>query len=567
MSESQKTSEATLMENISKFCHAGGAVIHVRSREPQRAMLALRKNLVATQDVAVTEWDVTNGFRMFTTENYSDLLKPGMNPSNPEDFFTALSEPLRQYRTSTSAVNAHPEQIHYFIYLDPHPFIKDNPMAAALIHQYAAALVATNICMIFVTPEVTIPDIAPGTLLVTDMPTPTHIELREMAENAMSDVMDTSASYFPDGHDLTDADFDTIANLGLGLTAFEFETHMSLSIIAAQNDKSKSVGMSYLTEGISAGKTEVIKQSEILTLLRPQGIEAVAGMSALKAWLLKRAGCYSEEAREFGIETPKGMVLVGVPGTGKSLVAKVTASSLGLPLVRLDMGAVFSKYVGDSESRMRNALKMIEGMAPCVVFIDEIDKGLGGTGGASGDGGIATRVLGIYLTWLQECKAPVFNVVTANRVAGLPPELLRQGRFDKIWSLGLPNRLDRREALQVHLSLRDRDISMFKEADLAEFDANSENYVPAEIEAAVKDALILAFHDKSKDVKMSHIVAALRNMVPMSKSNKAAIDAILEWAANNATPVSGDEASASLDRPATGQRLLRRMRNAPNSQE
>jgi SpoVK/Ycf46/Vps4 family AAA+-type ATPase len=189
---------------------------------------------------------------------------------------------------------------------------------------------------------------------------------------------------------------------------------------------------------------------------------------------------------------------------------------------------------------------MIEGMAPVALFVDEIDKGLGGAGGG-GDSGTSSRVLGSFLTWLQECKAPVFTVVTANRVDGLPPELLRRGRFDQVFSVGMPGAEARREVLEIHLRKRNRNIAQFKEEDLLRFDKASMNYVPAEIESAVKDAIIAAFNGgvKSTKLSMNHIVSALEEMVPMSKSHKATVDRIIEWARDHATPVDYEESASA----------------------
>lgn len=227
-----------------------------------------------------------------------------------------------------------------------------------------------------------------------------------------------------------------------------------------------------------------------------------------------------------------------VHNCGKSLVAKATASVLGVPLIKLDFARVFSKYVGDSERQIREALKMVESMAPVCCLIDEIDKGLGGAGG-SGDSGTSSRVLGTFLTWLQDCKAPVFCVVSANRIEGLPPELLRKGRFDKIWSVAMPDPDERRDVLEIHLRKRNRSIEEFTEPELDEFLLASEGYIPAEIEAAVKDALVGAFSDPSAEgLEMRHLIAALKDMVPLSRSHKENIEKILNWARENATPVS-----------------------------
>jgi SpoVK/Ycf46/Vps4 family AAA+-type ATPase len=262
-------------------------------------------------------------------------------------------------------------------------------------------------------------------------------------------------------------------------------------------------------------------------------------MENLKDWIRKRSRCYSDEAREFGVEPPKGIVFVGVPGSGKSLAAKAIASSLGIPLVRLDFGRVFNSLVGASEQRMRTALKMVESMAPVVLFADEIDKGLGGIGGSS-DGGTSNRVLGSFLSWLQDCEYPVFTMVTANNVDGLPPELLRRGRFDAIFASDLPTPRERREVLRIHLKLRGRDIDDFEDDEIQKVVDASNKYVPAEIESAVKDALVNAF-DAEEEMSMKHIVEALTVMVPLSKAFEQQIAKMSDWSKNNATPASAQE--------------------------
>jgi SpoVK/Ycf46/Vps4 family AAA+-type ATPase len=261
-------------------------------------------------------------------------------------------------------------------------------------------------------------------------------------------------------------------------------------------------------------------------------------MERLKEWLTLRADCYTEEAANFGIEPPKGLVLVGIPGSGKSLAAKASASCLGVPLLRLDMGRVFGKYMGESESRLRDTLRLVERMAPCVLFVDEVDKGLGGiSGGEGGDGGTSKRVLGTYLTWLQELTAPVFNIVTANRVNGLPAELLRRGRFDQVFSVVYPNAAERREVLSIHLRKRGHDIDSLDGARVEEFISMSVNYSPAEIESAVKDALILAY-SSAQSLTANHLIDAIRDIIPLYKSAESQIASILSWAEQNAVPVS-----------------------------
>lgn len=527
-----ENSETALMESIHRLSDAGGSVIHVRTREPLRAALVLRKHLIGSS-YPYKEWDVVNGVRVFTRENFTEHRIPGTEM----DFLQALMTPLQELRSPTSAINAAPDKVHYFVYVDPHPYIENNPVVTELLQQYAAILPTTNVCTILVTPDTKLSGIPVGTVLVTDLPTPTSEELSATAQRLINDAAKDKKT-FPQGSKVGKDDIVKIANMGLGLSLFEFETYVAISIIEAGEDGENSITSARVLDGVAKGKTAIVRQSEILELTHSEDIDNVGGMGKLKEWIGARSKCYSQDAIDFGIEPPKGMVLVGVPGTGKSLVAKVTASVLDVPLVKLDFGRVFSKYVGDSESRVREALKMVEGMAPVVLFVDEIDKGLGGAGGG-GDSGTSSRVLGSFLTWLQECSAPVFVVVTANRVDGLPPELLRRGRFDQIWSVTMPDADERKEVFGIHLRLRGRSIEDFEDEDIAEFLRESEGYVPAEIESAVKEGLINAFGDlDAQGLEMRHIIAALKDMVPMSKSHKANIDAIVAWAKDNATPVS-----------------------------
>ena len=247
-----------------------------------------------------------------------------------------------------------------------------------------------------------------------------------------------------------------------------------------------------------------------------------------------------------------------VHNTGKSLIAKAISSELGVPLVRLDFGRVFNSLVGASEQRMRTALKMVENMSPCVLFCDEIDKGLGGIGG-SGDSGTSNRVLGSFLTWLQDCKHPVFVMVTANNVTGLPPEMLRRGRFDAIFSTSMPTAAERREVLRIHLKLRDRSIKDFPEDEVQEVVSLSEGYVPAEIESAVKDALVDAF-SSDEEMDMGHVKKALQSMVPLSKAFAAKIQEMNEWAKANATPAGRDTSTESSARLVNARRVSTRKR-------
>src|SRR5213075_3107882 len=222
-------------------------------------------------------------------------------------------------------------------------------------------------------------------------------------------------------------------------------------------------------------------------------LDTVGGLDSLKRWLSDRSSAFGEPARKFGLPPPKGLLLLGVQGCGKSLTAKAIANFWALPLVRLDMGRIFGSYIGSSEENLRRAIRVAESVAPAVLWVDEIEKGLSGSMGAAvTDSGVSARVFGALLTWLQEKTAPVFVVATANRIDALPPELLRKGRFDEIFFIDLPSSEERREIFRIHIARRQRDPSRF---DLDLLSTTAEGYSGAEIEQAIIAGMYLAFAD------------------------------------------------------------------------
>lgn len=259
----------------------------------------------------------------------------------------------------------------------------------------------------------------------------------------------------------------------------------------------------------------------------------IGGMGELKHWLDERKGAFgSEKAKEFGLPEPKGVLFVGPPGSGKSLTAKTTARRFGVPLIRLDVGKLFGSLVGQSEAQVRQAIEAAEACAPCVMWIDEIEKGLS-TGGL--DGGTTQRVFGTMLTWLQEKTAPVFVIATANDVSGLPPELLRKGRFDEIFVVSLPTLNERHEIARIHLKRRKRD-----GIDAKAIASATEGFSGAEIEQAIIEGMFTAYAAE-RDVKLDDIVKAIRGTVPLSRTMKEKLEALKTWALGRARQASKPE--------------------------
>jgi SpoVK/Ycf46/Vps4 family AAA+-type ATPase len=273
-------------------------------------------------------------------------------------------------------------------------------------------------------------------------------------------------------------------------------------------------------------------------------MDSVGGMKNLKNWIAKRKKAWTPEAKEFGLPVPKGLLFVGIPGSGKSLLVQVIAETLNIPLVRLDMGKIHGSLVGQSEANMRMAIQVAEAVSPCILWIDEIEKGLAGSTGQSLDSGVGSRILGTMLTWMQEKTSEVFVCSTANDVTSLPPELLRKGRFDEMFSVLLPNQDERKEIFAIHLKKRNRGKLIGKVLDLDFFAKRTEGYSGAEIEATIVDSMYTAF-DAGEDIDQQNLVDAIDNLQPLSKTMAEKINRMEEWCKGRARPANGDESLAS----------------------
>ena len=291
-------------------------------------------------------------------------------------------------------------------------------------------------------------------------------------------------------------------------------------------------------------KEQVIRKSGHLEYFHPKAtLDDIGGLDNLKSWLRRRRQAFTSDAREFGLETPRGVLLLGLPGTGKSLAAKAVASAWQLPLLRLDMGKIYGGIVGQSEANMRSALQMAEALSPSILWVDEIEKGLSGMqSSGSTDGGTTARVLGSFLTWMQEKEKPVFVVATANHIAQLPPELLRKGRVDEIFFVDLPVQQDRKEILSIHLKRRDR-LDDFSSDDLNELAMASSGFTGAELEEAVKEAMFLAF-DEGHQLNKDDILTAINATTPLSQTMEEMIHQTREWAKGRAVAASSSEPEA-----------------------
>lgn len=338
------------------------------------------------------------------------------------------------------------------------------------------------------------------------------------------------------------------ANAAVGLDMIGAENAIALSFATADTLDPRIIQLQ---------KEQEVRKSDVLEFFpTDETMDSVGGGKALKEWFRKRRRVFTDEAREYGLSYPKGVLIVGPAGTGKSLTAKAIAGFLQLPLLRMDMGKVFRSLVGESESAIRMALQVTEAVSPVVLWIDEIEKGMAGMAGSGElDSGVTARVVSTILTWRQETKKPVVLVATANNVATLPSMVYRKGRLDEVWATDLPNEEEREEIFMIHLRKRHRDPKKFNLKLLAQ---NTDEFVGAEIEGVIEDAMFAAF-DQHEEVADKYVIQAIKDTIPQARRDVEELKAIREWVATRARLVSGGE-KPSLGGPAK-LRTIRTMTN------
>ena len=416
-----------------------------------------------------------------------------------------------------------------FILLDFHPFLTNHQITRR-VRDVARALKRSNKTVIFLSTKLELPDELSKEIVVFDFALPSLHELNDaldaFIEQAKSDKRIK-------GVRLGKEQRERLLKASQGLTIDEMWSALSKSVVAHQKIGEPTIPM-MLEE-----KKQIIRKSGILEYYSPEEtFDEIGGVSSLKRWLSKRDKAFTEDARKFGLPVPKGLLLVGVQGCGKSLTAKAVASQWKLPLLRFDIGKVFSGLVGSSEENVRKAIKLAESIAPCILWIDEIEKGFSGTASSNySDAGTAARVFGTFITWLQEKVKSVFVIAAANDISMLPPELLRKGRFDEIFFVDLPGSHERQEIFRIHLKKRHRAPQNFELETLCNF---SEGFSGAEIEQVIISALYDAF-EHGRPLTTADIVKSLRETVPLSQTMAEHISALRTWAETRARSASGGE--------------------------
>ncbi|MNS23714.1 ATP-dependent zinc metalloprotease FtsH [compost metagenome] len=485
-------------------------LLYVPTPEEARAEEAIRDAAAASSPPRqVMVWDFVDGF------------SPGA---------TAKEDPLQ----ALDVIRTRPaDQSWVFVLRDFHRFLDDVRIARKL-RNLTRSLRAERKTVILLSPQLKVPAELSEEVTVLDFPLPTFAQIAKEMEGCLD----------PAHVRLDAAGKEALVKACQGLTMQRVRQVLAKAI--AHDGILDETDIALVLEE----KKQKIRQTEVLEF-HPghEDLSDIGGLDNLKQWLGLRASAFSESARRYGLPNPKGVLLVGIQGTGKSLSAKAIASLWRLPLLRLDVGRLMGSLVGESEGKAREMIRLAEAMAPAVLWMDELDKAFGAVG-SSGDAGTTTRVLSTIITWMQEKTAPVFVVATANNIEVLPPELLRKGRFDEIFFVGLPTDRERREIFEVHLRrVREHTLRSY---NLDRLVAVSQGFSGAEIAQAITEAMHEAFAQE-REFTTDDVVQALRASVPLSRTAQEHVDRLKRWATSGrARPASREESrglSLSAERP------------------
>jgi len=505
------------MSELEVLIRARYPLIYVISWEEHRVLLQVSR-IASRLNKKVFEWSVNTG-----------LIPGGTNIQSQKSRDTATQDPL----VALGNVIDHVEPALY-VFKDFHPFLKCQNMAVIRrMREAATALKNTYKTVVIVSPMLEIPPELEKDVTIIDFDLPRADDFAALLDRIIEEVKGNPKLNVNVNGPMREQ----IVHALLGLTLAEAENVLAKTLV-----QHRGLGKQSL-EVINGEKKQIIRKSGLLEYYdAEETIDSVGGLDSLKNWLVKRSVVFSEQARHYGLPAPKGVLLLGVQGCGKSLMAKTVSSVWQLPLLRFDVGRVFGSLVGSSEQNIRRAIQVAESVAPVVFWIDEIDKAFRGSrgSGASTDAGTSSRVFSTFLTWLSEKKSPVFVIATANDISALPPELLRKGRFDEIFFVDLPSSRERQDIFKVHLKKRKMDPAKF---DLEGLAAAADGYSGAEIEEAIISAMFDAFYDK-QELTTERVLDSLRQAVPLSKTMKEDIDELRKWAASRARPATSPEAAA-----------------------
>lgn len=515
------------MQDFANFVNAGFPYIYIPSYEEERITNAI-KNTISNKDLIKIDrtlyvWTQTDGL-------VSDDTKV-RDTSNPINAIESVA------KSNEDAI---------YIFKDFHIYFggdrNSRPDYAVIrkLRDIIPTLKSSRKTIVFISSKLVIPCDMEKEISILDFSLPNEDEIRALI-NELIDGLN------PENVSLTEDDKTLLSRSALGLTMQEAENAFCRAIVNLKGLNKNALSI------IHEEKNQVVKKTGVLEFVKSDlDINDIGGLENLKKWLIRRNNSWSEKAKEYNLPAPKGVLITGIPGCGKSLTAKAMSAIWGLPLLKLDMGKIFGGIVGSSEENMRKAIATAEAVAPSILWVDEIEKGFSGLK-SGGDSGTSARVFGTFLTWMQEKTAPVFVIATANDISSLPPELLRKGRFDEIFFVDLPTSKEREKIFSVHLKKRMKNSNIHHEIEITdeicrELANESIGYVGAEIEQIVIASMYEAFY-ADRGLRKDDILKSIRETVPLSSTQREQILALREWAKERAVLATAveDRESAAPD--------------------
>lgn len=475
-----------IKENLVRYIDAGFPIIYINSFEENKTDEIIRR---IRNEKNILEWNGSKGFVDFKTKNSFVLENPSLSG------------------TLHFLIESNDIDGKILVIKDMHTLL-DNIEVTSVLKELAIKISKGDVdaTVILVSSVVNIPKELEKYITILEMDYLNTDEIKEVISNFIKE------NELPE---ISDKLLSEMAVNFKGLSQFEIENLIALSYADDGEFTKKDLKL------IFEQKQQMIKKSGILEMIPlKESIDDIGGLENLKEWIKKKARVFKniDKALEFGVDMPKGVLIAGVPGCGKSLNAKAVANLFEVPLLRLDMGRLMGKYVGESEANMRKAISLAEAISPCVLWVDELEKAFAGIGGQGGGAEVTTRLFGNFLTWMQEKNSPTFVVATANDIAKLPPELLRKGRFDEIFYVGLPNDEERKKILEIHLMKRRKDD--LKNIDLNALVSKTKGYSGADIEGVIKESIENVFAQDKDTVKTEDILEAIKNTHSLSEIMK-----------------------------------------------
>ena len=500
------------LQEFSNLVNAGFPYVYIPSYEEERVIDSIRS---AVNDAAL----VKVKRKLYTWAQTEGLICDGNQIRGTEVPARALDTIVRN------------EEPAVYLFKDFHVFFgadrASRPDYGVIrrLRDIIQSLKTTRKTIVFISSRLIIPEDMEKEISILDFALPDEDEMLGLLDDLTESISPESVHLSPEERKL-------LARSALGLTMQEAENAFCRAIVNLRGLDRRALSI------IHEEKNQVVKKTGVLEFVKSDlGIDDIGGLENLKTWLLKRNKSWSEKAKAYNLPAPKGVLITGVPGCGKSLTAKAMSAIWGLPLLKLDIGKIFGGIVGSSEENMRKAIATAEAISPSILWVDEIEKGFTGMK-SGGDSGTSARVFGTFLTWMQEKTEPVFVIATANDISSLPPELLRKGRFDEIFFVDLPTTAERKKIFSLHLNKRVRNSTVDHEIEVSdavctELADLTAGYAGAEIEQIVVAALYEAFY-KERGLRKEDVIKAIQETVPLSTTQREQIVNLRKWAKDRA---------------------------------